>query len=236
MPHDRSWLPRIASAYDLTVQDYVRGIDPLASLPEEFRKSEKLAALLDDAVSCNSGAPENREFLDPREGLRFLDVGCAASLVNYDLGSWPSHYYGVDISPNLVEAMRSYAHDQGIAIGGLHVAEFAELPFDNEFFNIAAVIGVLEYCPFDYVELGLEELSRVIEPTARVVLDIPNPTSPHVETMLRLEEHLGQPAIVHSRGEFEQALERHFAIERADDSHVMLKYFLSRKSGRTDRG
>ncbi len=167
----------------------------------------------------------NREFLDPRPGMRFLDAGCGASLANYRLDRWRSTYYGVDISSALIDAMRRFATRQQLVIGGLYVAEVAKLPFDDSFFDIAAVVGVLEYCTLDYMRRALPELHRAMKPDAKVVLDIPNLNHPHVDMMFRLEEYLGRPEIAHSRVAFEEVLSPLFSVERVDDSHVMLKYF-----------
>jgi SAM-dependent methyltransferase len=219
-------LRRVRHAYDLTVRQYDQEIDPLEQVPKEFKESARFQAFMEDAGrSCNNGAPENREFLDPRSGMRFLDAGCAASLANYRLHQWPSTYYGVDISAALIDAMRRFAARQQLALGGLHVAEVAALPFDDSFFDIAAVVGVLEYCTLDYIRQALPEIHRVLKPSAKVVLDIPNLSHPDIDMMFRLEEYLGRPEIAHSRVAFEEVLSRLFAVERVDDSHVMLKYF-----------
>ncbi|UCG87257.1 MAG: class I SAM-dependent methyltransferase [Gemmatimonadota bacterium] len=218
-------LNHIRQAYDLTAQQYHDGIDPLDQIPDDFRNSPELAALLEDAQACNSGAPENREFLAPKAGTRFLDVGCAASLVNYHLYRWESTYFGVDISSKLIAAMGRFVLQGRLVIGGLSVAELAALPFPASSFDMAAVIGVLEYCSADYMVRGLSELHRVLKPEARLVLDIPNLESPHVETMFRLEECLQRKAIGHSRVTFERSLESLFSLDRCDDVHVMLKYF-----------
>ena len=218
-------LDRIRRAYDLTVRQYEDGIDPLDQVPSDFRSSPELAALLDDANACNSGAPENREFLDPKTAMRFLDVGCGASLANYHLHRWESTYFGVDVSSVLVAAMSRFARRNGIAIGGLGVAELAALPFAADSFHIAAVIGVLEYCSTNHVTRAVPELHRVLKPDARIVLDIPNLENRHVDTMFRLEEYLGRCGFRHSRTDFEERLQSHFSIARCDDAHVMLKYF-----------
>ena len=112
-----------------------------------------------------------------------------------------------------------------MAIGGLSVAELAALPFDARFFDIAAVVGVLEYCSAEYVRLALPELHRVLRPGSNRRTDIPNPDSPYVDTMFRLEECLGRTGVRHSRSTFEEQLEPLFPVERCDDTHVMLKYF-----------
>jgi SAM-dependent methyltransferase len=218
-------LDRIRRAYDLTVQQYHDAVDPLDQIPTELRDSAELIALLQDANASNSGASDNREFLDPRAGMRFLDVGCGASLANYHLYRWESTYFGIDVSSGLIEAMNRFVRMNSIPIGGLSVAELAELPFDGNSFDISGAIGVMEYCPVDYVVRALSELHRVLKPGSRLVLDIPNPESPLVDTMFRLEECLGRMEILHSRSVFEAQLEPLFAIERFDDARVMLKYF-----------
>ncbi len=218
-------LKRVRLAYDATVAQYHSGVDPLDGLPPDFKNSRELAALLDDAAHCNSGAPDVRAFLDPQPEMRFLDVGSAASLVNYHLYRWESCYFGVDLSYQLVASMNRFVRSDDIAVGGLAVAEVAALPFGDDSFDIAAVIGVLEYCAARYVSEALTELHRVLRPGSRTVLDIPNEDSPLVDTMFRLEKSLGRPAIRHSRMDFERCLEPRFVVERCDEEHVMLRYF-----------
>jgi SAM-dependent methyltransferase len=221
----QAWLERIRRAYDLTVRQYHDGVEPLAGVPDDLRDSPELAALLEDANACNSGAPDNRSYLEPAVGKRFLDVGCAANLANHHLHRWESSYFGVDVSSALVTAMGRFVQERDIGIGGLGVAELAALPFAADAFDMASVIGVLEYCPADYVPRALSELDRVLNEGARLVLDIPNPDSSHLETMMRLEQCLQRVTVVHSRSTFEHTLEERFSIDRLDDGHVMLKFF-----------
>jgi len=222
-------LERIRQAYDLTLEQYRTGTDELAGVPEAFKNSSEFQSLMRKPGN-NSGAPEDRQYLEPQPGMRFLDVGCSANLANYRLDQWPSTYYGVDISPALIEAMQGFAASHQISIGGLRVAEAADLPFDADFFDIAAVIGVLEYCTPDYTERALVELNRVLKPDARVVLSIPNLAHPLVETMFQLEEYLGRPNIPKSRAAFERLLTPLFAVDQSDDSGVELKYFVRAKN------
>ena len=217
-------LEQVRQAYDLTVEQYRSGTDWLAQVPEAFKNSPEFQALMQEP--CNSGAPENRQYLDPQPGMRFLDVGCCANLANHRLDQWPSTYYGVDISPALIETMQGFVANHQIYIGGLHVAEVADLPFDADFFDIADVIGVLEYCTLDYTEWALAELNRVLKPDARMVMDIPNLAHPLVETMFQLEDYLGRPNVPKPQAAFERLLTPLFAVDHVDDSHVMLKYFV----------
>jgi SAM-dependent methyltransferase len=69
------------------------------------------------------------------------------------------------------------------------------LPFGEGFFDIAHVIGVLEYCTPRYIRRALAELHRVLEPGARMVMDVPNLAHPHVEIVFRLEGYLDRTEI-----------------------------------------
>ena len=176
-----------------------------------------------------SGASDIKEYLKPERGMRFLDAGCCANLANYRLDRWPCTYYGVDISSALVGAMKAYVRKNGISIGGLYNTDIANTPFDDDFFHVAAAIGVLEYCTLGYSRCALRELYRVLRPNAKMVFDTPNLTHPHVETMFRLEEYFDRPNVPKDRKMFEDLLQPLFKIERVDDSQVMIKYLVSKE-------
>ncbi|MGB3478169.1 MAG: class I SAM-dependent methyltransferase [bacterium] len=221
-------LDRIRKAYDLTVEQHGRGIDPFDTLPEDFKNSSDFIAFRKEmeAKKCSSSDPEIEEYLKPASGMRFLDVGCCANLANYRLDRWPSTYYGIDISPALIRAMEKFVSRENISIGGLWVADVANLPFDDNFFDIVSMIGVLEYCTIEYCKRALQELHRVMKGQAKMVLDIPNLEHPYVSVMFQLEEYLERPNIPKSRSTFKRILTPLYTIERADDSQVMLKYFI----------
>jgi SAM-dependent methyltransferase len=220
-------LDTIKKAYDMTVEQYKKGINPLDNVPKEIKNSPFCQSLMmDGELLGSSAAPDIREYLVPKSGMRFLDVGCSANIANYRLDQWPSTYYGVDISPRLIEAMKNFVKREQISIGGLYMAEVTKLPFEANFFNIAAVIGVLEYCTPKYIGKTLLELSRVLKPESRVVLDIPNEDHPYVGDMARLEKYLGRPNFVHPRSEIEKLFTPLFLMEQIDDSRVMIKYFV----------
>ena len=222
----RRQLDRIRNAYDLTVEQYRRGINPYDDVPADIKESAFYKSLMKESNALGSGAPNIKEYLSPEPGMRFLDAGCSANLVNYRLDRWPSGYYGVDVSPALIDAMNGFVIQEDISIGGLYVADIADMPFKDGFFDIAAVIGVLEYGTLDYIVKALGELNRVCKPGAGVVLDIPNKNHPHAKDMMKLEKYLGRPNYHHARIDFEKLLAPLFSIERLDDSRVMMKYFL----------
>ena len=159
-------LEKIRRAYDLTVEQFRKGIDPMESVPDDIRNTDFFRSM-DSISNINSAAADIREYLAPEKGMKFLDAGCSANLANYNLGEWPSTYYGVDISPALIAAMKSYTEANNIPVGGLYVADISSLPFKDNFYDIAAVIGVLEYCTLEYIAQALHELHRVLKPGAK---------------------------------------------------------------------
>jgi SAM-dependent methyltransferase len=219
-------LKQVSRAYDLTVKQYRQGSDPYRDVPDEIRNSPFFRSVVSGGSSSNSASPDVREYLRPKPGMRFLDAGCAANLANFRLDQWPCIYYGVDISPALISAMKSFAARHKMAIGGLHVAEVSRLPFADDFFDIASVVGVLEYCPLPYIRRALRELHRVLRPGSRAVLDSPNRSHAYARDMARLEKSLGRPIHLHFRSKLEAALAEAFSLERVDDSGVMIKYFV----------
>ncbi len=218
-------LEKVRRAYDLTVEQFRKGIDPLESVPDDIRNTDFFRSM-GTVMTLNSAAADIREYLSPETGMKFLDAGCSANLANYNLGEWPSTYYGVDISPALIAAMKDYSEINSISIGGLCVADISSLPFENNFFDIAAIIGVLEYCTIEYIAHALRELHRVLKPGVKAVLDVPNPAHPYALDMQRLEIYLARQVFLHPRSDFENLLESHFNIEKTDDSQVMIKYFV----------
>jgi ubiquinone/menaquinone biosynthesis C-methylase UbiE len=215
----------IRRAYDLTVTQFKEGIDPMESVPDDIRNTDFFQSL-NFVTNNNSAATDIREYLSPETGMKFLDGGCSANLVNYNLGGWPSTYYGVDISPALIKAMKSYTKRNDISIGGLYTADLADLPFKKDYFDIAAIIGVLEYCTLEYIAMALQELHRVLKSGTKAVIDIANSNHPHAADMQRLETYLGRPNFLHSRSDFEELLKSTFRIDIIDDSQVMIKYFV----------
>lgn len=50
----------LRKAYDKTVEDYEKGIDPLRDLPKELKE-------IGEGSSINSGSSEFKDFLNPRK-------------------------------------------------------------------------------------------------------------------------------------------------------------------------
>ena len=161
--------------------------------------------------------------------MAFLDAGCGADLEAHGFHNWPSTFYGVDISTALIDRMKEFVQRNKLRIGGLYVAEIVDMPFEDNYFDIALLIGVLEYYPLEYTRMAVEEIHRVLKPSAKLVVDIANLRHAHVALMFKLEEYLRRPNVPKSRQDFEKLLKPLFSIDNVDDSKVMLKYFVRNK-------
>ena len=219
----------IKQAYDKTVEDFNCGKADLDYLPDSFKNSEKFKRFINAISSCNSGDHRIKYYLNPKEGMNYLDCGSCANLISYKLYEWPSLYFGIDISHKLLTITNAFVRTNKLNIGGLFIADISNLPFTNNFFDIASAIGVLEYYEVDYINLALKELNRVIKQNGKLVIDMPNEDHPDVLTMIEYENYLGRTRNkIVSKNEFIKALNEFFIIDYIDDSEVMMKYFLWR--------
>ena len=224
----KSHLNVISKAYDKTVHDHSKGIENENLLPDEFQNSERYKKLQQSLKtdSFSSDNPTVFEYLNPKKNMKFLDVGSCANLICKKLHEWPSMYYGVDISSELIRVSQNFVKRNEIKIGGLYVSEVAEMKFEDNFFDICAVIGVLEYFDVNYIKKALKELHRVLKPQGKIVLDIPNLNHPDCETMIEQERYLGRTSKnVPTNEEFEIELKKLFSIDKIDSSKIMTGYF-----------
>jgi len=218
----------IKNAYDETVDNYKKGIRDIDILPKKFVNSNEFKNFQKKNHTCNSGQSDIKRFLAPKKGMKFLDVGSCANLVNYQLHNWSSTYYGIDLSEKLIKAMKAFVSRNNIKIGGLFIADVSQMPFDDNVFDIGACIGVLEYFNLDYITKALKELHRVINSKGRLVVDMPNIDHPDIETMLQIESYLGRiRSGIPRREHFEKALKKVFLIKDINDDSLMIKYYLN---------
>lgn len=130
-------------------------------------------------------------------GRRVLDAGCG---VGYGTAlmteSGAAQAIGVDISRDAIRQ----AHDQFGHRGGFVVADLAELPFADDFFDVVICFEAIEHV--EDPERVLDELRRVLDDDGFILLSTPN----------RSVYPPGNPFHVHEYlpDEFEQALARRF--------------------------
>jgi SAM-dependent methyltransferase len=120
---------------------------------------------------CPRGAlPPDMRWLLPRAvkpADACLDVGCGDGLT---AGPWlqsnGGSYVGADVSRNAVEMARSHGLD------AVQIQDAAELPFDDDSFDVALCIEVFEH--LFRPDLASREIVRVLRPGGRLIATVPN--------------------------------------------------------------
>ena len=219
---------KVAASYDRTIEFGMRAVDLYENLPAAIT-SHPAYSDFREATGCGSDSAAVRRFLDPQAGMRFLDLGCAANIINYRTHEWPAEYFGVDSSEETVKLLRRHVRGNGISVGGIVKGMIDRLPFEDGFFQIAACIGVLEYYPIAYARESLPEIRRVMAAGGRLYVDVPNIDHPACEVMCMVEEHMGRPILLkEKREELDRLMTRLFEVSLTDASRVMSGYYLTK--------
>jgi len=90
----------------------------------------------------------------------------------------PHPLVGIDLSPEIVEAARRNAEDQGLDCD-LVVGDVRELPFPDETFQCVLSGSTLDhFTRLDDIYTSLRELGRVLKPGGVLILTLDNPHNP----------------------------------------------------------
>jgi len=224
-------LDLVALSYDKGIDLGIRGINLYEELPEyitshpSFDKFKELNGLISD-----SKGDEIRVYLDPQENMRMVDLGCCLNLMFNGYDKWRSLYHGVDISKKTIQLLDEYIEKNGIEVGSLECCSIHETPYEDEYFDIAACIGVLEYFDEYFLRSAIHEMYRILKSEGRLVLDVPNLDSPISEVTMMIEEYMGRENKFDiSNDQFEAYLREYFRIIKVEEVAGMLQYFLQKK-------
>jgi SAM-dependent methyltransferase len=110
------------------------------------------------------------QFLDllPAPGRRTLDLGCGEGRLSRDLTAIGHSMVAVDASPTMVAAAMEADPELEVVL-----ADAAELPFDDEAFDL--VVAFMSLQDIDDLEEAVREAARVLEPGGRLCLAIVHP-------------------------------------------------------------
>lgn len=137
-------------------------MDPTSSTPNySLGFSDEMV----EALRRNT-AEASASYLLPylRPGLRVLDFGCGPGTISVGLAKAvvPGQLHGVDMEESQVELSRSVAEASGIENATFHVADVADLPFADDYFDVAHCHNVLMHVPD--TRAALAEVRRVLKP------------------------------------------------------------------------
>jgi len=99
-----------------------------------------------------------------KTGFRLLDFGCGPGTVTVGLADAvrTGEVHGVDMEESQVELARAAAAAGGHANITFHVGNVYELPFEDNYFDVAHCHAVLMHVP--ETQRALEEVKRVLKP------------------------------------------------------------------------
>jgi SAM-dependent methyltransferase len=220
-------LKKVAYSYDTTSDLWMRRIDEYIYLPTDLWKHSNFSTLFSD--KWTSGTNDIQRFLKPKPDQKFLDLGCFHNLYRYSIHEWPSRYFGVDISRKSIFFLKKTVKKRRIKIGGLIVASIENLPFNDNYFEIAACLNVFEYYPISYVKQAVKEIHRVMKNKGKIVLDILNIDHPAYDLAIKIENFFNRPNLFKSsRKDFEKLLDKKFIIHKKNDKEIMVRYYLEK--------
>ena len=99
-----------------------------------------------------------------RPGMRVLDFGCGLGSISVGLAKAvsPGELHGIDMEESQVELARQVAAVNGLDNATFHVADVVDMPFEDNFFDVAHCHNVLMHIPDTAAVLA--EVKRVLKP------------------------------------------------------------------------
>lgn len=114
----------------------------------------------------------NVSLLKPFTGQRLLDVGCGDGRFCYELRRENVEIYGIDYSNRAIAFAKAFNPSGQFLVGNV-----TELNYDN-FFDIIALIEVLEHIPLDEINICIASLKKQLKPGGRLLLSVPSVNLP----------------------------------------------------------
>lgn len=116
--------------------------------------------------------PEVEAFLDGRSGTVGLDLGCGNGRHLAPLAARVDRALGVDASRALLAIGRERARDRDVRAEWIH-ADAIRLPLAKTSVDLAVFVATLHHLPTRSARVtSLNELARVLTPTARALLSV----------------------------------------------------------------
>lgn len=188
---------------------------------EEIGTAQFFRAIEEHRYATEWHIPEMVDF--PRwRGAAVLEVGCGMGTDGVQFARAGARYTGIDLTPRSIEIVRGRFALENLP-GNLQVADAENLPFEDNYFDLAYSHGVLHHTPD--TARAINELHRVLKPGGRALVMLYHKNSYNYYGNIMFFRRIGAmllrldrgPQLVHRlTGEDLSALERLQADMRKD--------------------
>ncbi len=129
-------------------------------------------------------SPESTEEIDGfrnlvkvKHGEIVLDVATGTGIYLIEMAKKGAQCYGLDASPKMLAQLKRKIEQLELEgnVEEIRVCEADKIPYPNDFFDWVSCIGMLEYYPIEYADMALNEIRRVLKPSKKCFIDIPDP-------------------------------------------------------------
>lgn len=107
------------------------------------------------------------------ENKKVLEAGCGVSPMPFLWANYGADVTAIDLSDKSIELMKKFNYDDYFGIGAnkIHfdLGNLADLPYEDNTFDIIETISVLEHIPFPSYLKALSEMYRVLKPNGTLV-------------------------------------------------------------------
>ncbi|MBE7381727.1 MAG: methyltransferase domain-containing protein [Leptolyngbya sp. SIO1E4] len=133
------------------------------------------------------------EIAQPKKRQTCLDLGCGGSFLFYPWRDWDARFYGQDISPAICQMVNARGSQLNSKLyKGMRQAPAHQLDgYEPGQFDLAIATGVSCYYPWDYWDIVLSAVKKVLKPEGAFVFDVINPEKELAEDWAILEMYLG---------------------------------------------
>ncbi|PRY13300.1 methyltransferase family protein [Pontibacter ummariensis] len=129
-----------------------------------FYPKEEVVKFLNRFVKKKTGVDTYQNHLVEEQKLKGLDLGCGIGRQVILLEEFGIEGYGVDIASNALKMAQELAQSLGFELADRFVLlQKAELPFHDNFFDIAICDSVLDSMEFSNARKYMQELNRTVK-------------------------------------------------------------------------
>ena len=108
--------------------------------------------------------------LDPKPGMKILDVGCGSGIFSQKITDKDAYWYGADISFKMLIHGKSNMKGNATRLKEWVNGSADRIPFRDSVFDAVACIGVLNFYKKGMMSDFLGEIGRVLRPGGAVIL------------------------------------------------------------------